>query len=89
MDIRQSEGKQMRILDAIVSVTLAVAIAIGGWALKSTIDLRERVAVIESSRFTDRDAEQLEQDMRREFVEGIDDIKRCLNAMQQKRSCDL
>lgn len=83
-----AEGLGIRILDAIVSVALVVAIAIGSWALRSTIDLRERVAVIESNRFSDRDASLLEEELRGEFLEGINDIKRCLNQIQRGDSCD-
>lgn len=85
----KEETPQIRILDALVSAALIVAVAISGWALKSTIDLRERVAVIESNRFTEQDAYTMAGQLRAETLLAVTDIKRCLNQIQRGEQCDL
>lgn len=84
----KAEPPIMRILDALVSAALVVAIAIASWALTATIDLRERVAVIESNRITKEEVARRDEVVRAEFVDGIDDIKRCLNLIQRNKQCD-
>lgn len=83
------EPPAMRILDAIVSAALVVAIAIASWALSSTIDLRERVAVIESNRITAAEVARRDEAVRAEFLTGINEIKQCLNRIQRNQQCDL
>lgn len=88
MNDRLREATGIRLLDALVTSALVVAIAIASWALTSTIELRERVAVIESNRFSEQDASLLEQRLRAEMLQGVNDIKKCLNQIQRNQTCD-
>jgi hypothetical protein len=48
-------------MDCIVGIALTALLAVSSWALISIVTLNERVAVIESTRFTDDDARELIQ----------------------------
>jgi len=48
-------------MDCIVGIALTALLAVSSWALISIVTLNERVAVIESTRFTDEDAKELIQ----------------------------
>ena len=54
-----SDAQKFRTMDWIIGVSTAIALSIASWSLVRIVDISERVAVIESTRFTDEDAEKL------------------------------
>jgi|13_taG_2_1085334.scaffolds.fasta_scaffold58941_2 hypothetical protein len=59
--IIMSDKQKFRTMDCIVGIALTALLAVSSWALISIVTLNERVAVIESTRFTDDDARELIQ----------------------------
>lgn len=55
---------------------------------KSTERVTDAVRVIEATRFSRDDGYELEARMRNEIRQGFDEIKDCLNRIQQGRQCD-
>ena len=56
-----SDAQKFRTMDCIVGIALTALLGVCSWALVSIVTLNERVAVIESTRFTDEDARELLQ----------------------------
>ena len=72
----------------VVGLAAAGGIAMAGWAIRSTVDLRERMAVLESNRFTSVQAEQMKAELREEIHIGFDRVMRCIRQTRRGEDCD-
>jgi hypothetical protein len=72
----------------IVGILVSIMVIISTWTMDKASMNGGRLDVIEDSKFTKSDARDMEIRMRAEVMGGFDEIKDCLNKLQQKRQCE-
>lgn len=70
-----SDAQKFRTMDWIIGVSTATALSIASWSLVRIVNISERVAVIESTRFTAEDAEKLLEPKLELLIYNINVIK--------------
>lgn len=71
-------------MDWLVGVATTIALAISGWSMVRLINISERVAVIESTRFTDEDAREIITPQLNLIVQELEHIKQDLDRIADK-----
>lgn len=74
-----SDSQKFRTMDWLIGVATTIALAIGGWSMVRLISISERVAVIESTRFTDEDAREIITPQLELIVKELEHIKQDLD----------
>ena len=77
-----SDAQKFRTMDWLVGVATTVALAISGTALMSLVNISERVAVIESTRFTPEDADKQIQPQLELIVQKLEVLQRDINRIE-------
>ena len=71
-------------MDWLVGVATTIALAISGWSMVRLINISERVAVIESTRFTDEDAREIITPQLNLIVQELEHIQQDLDRIADK-----
>ena len=79
-----SDAQKFRTMDWLVGVATTIALAMGGWTMVRLMSISERVAIIESTRFTDEDARQIITPQLNLIVQELDHIKKDLDRIADK-----
>lgn len=79
-----SDAQKFRTMDWLVGVATTIALAISGWSMVRLINISERVAVIESTRFTDEDAREIITPQLNLIVKELEHIKQDLDRIADK-----
>ena len=79
-----SDAQKFRTMDWLVGVATTIALAISGWSMVRLINISERVAVIESTRFTDEDAREIITPQLNLIVQELEHIKQELDRIADK-----
>ena len=79
-----SDAQKFRTMDWLVGVATTIALATSGWSMVRLINISERVAVIESTRFTDEDAREIITPQLELIVKELEHIKQDLDKLADK-----
>ena len=79
-----SDAQKFRTMDWLVGVATTIALAISGWSMVRLINISERVAVIESTRFTDEDAREIITPQLNLIVQELEHIQQDLDRIADK-----
>ena len=73
---------------SLIDAAIIIAIGLASWSLITSVAMSREIATINATIHTDTEALVLEIKMRAEITAGIDEIKDCLNKIQQNRPCE-
>lgn len=79
-----SDAQKFRAMDWVLGLALTALIGVCGWSLVRLVNISERVAVIESTRFTPEDADKLIQPKLDMIIFKLETLSRDVKEVEEK-----